>query len=404
MHNVLTKIGNREAIPVRAVPFATHFHIDAKGLAGLLYENNLYYDGQAKVEAHEIKLAQLRKQKRVLYAYYIHEGDVKKIEPVDWHEIFLDLKALQEELCNYDKNHKTNSRKKWQERSTTLLPAGVFLWKDDFEAMWGSLITTDCADEDDLSISLLNETEGERQVNYFPRLESKWIATAVIEGFNAVTASRASTTPQKRKEVYLRDLHYLVGHPGQPSLTHYASSEYVFVGISITESGIYLDESQEFKDFLNQQLPEEADKWLYEILPPNYAYKPGQPLLTFPCSITDLRKLLDDIGESGSIHEERASEYEERALSKGSVPETKTRTRRDPLAIEMVEIVATFQKTGERVQFPLVLRELVSRVSDKSSCIVANTAGGLKWENSSGDQVEISNEAIRKRLSYILKK
>jgi hypothetical protein len=310
MTTVVTKIGDREAIPVRAVSFITHHQIDALALAGLLYENDLYYDGLAKVEKADIHHAQLKKGTRTLYAFCVNGGEIKKIKSVYWHDVFFDLKAIRENLRAFDAKHKTNSRQEFRKKSLKRLPAGIFLWRDDFEKVWGGLVAEDSADDNECETSFINETEGVRLIDYSPEMESKEIALAVMEGFDVSPAFAVADTPvQKKEKVYLRDLHYLVGHHGMPDLTHCNSSKYSVLGFSIDEKGIYPDESREFKDFVNGLLPAEADVLLHQMLPKDYVYAPGKPLLTFPCSITALRRVLDAIGEAGMIIDERGSEY-----------------------------------------------------------------------------------------------
>lgn len=111
---VTIEIDGRKAIPVRAIPFLTNWatmspDVVADALAG---------------EAHHF---------RGLTSFRI-EGPVHKKIPTTWWENFpcRQLKALSDEIKAKQTTHETGYQE-WRSRSIPILPAGVFVWQDEYE-------------------------------------------------------------------------------------------------------------------------------------------------------------------------------------------------------------------------------------------------------------------------------
>jgi hypothetical protein len=111
---VIVEIDGRNAIPVRAIPFLTNWatmspDVVADALAG---------------EAHHF---------RGLASFCI-EGLVQKRISTTWWENFpcRQLKALSDEIKAKEITHETGYQE-WRSRSILILPAGVFVWQEDFE-------------------------------------------------------------------------------------------------------------------------------------------------------------------------------------------------------------------------------------------------------------------------------
>jgi hypothetical protein len=111
---VVVEIEGRNAIPVRAIPFLTSWEtmspdevVDA--LAGYVPA----FQG--------------------LVAYRL-EGTQQKEIPLAWWENFPNrqLKALTEEIKAKETTHETGYQE-WRNRSIPILPAGVFVWQDEYE-------------------------------------------------------------------------------------------------------------------------------------------------------------------------------------------------------------------------------------------------------------------------------
>jgi hypothetical protein len=111
---VIVEIEGRNAIPVRAIPFLTNWatmspDVVADALAGT---------------AHHF---------RGLSSFRI-EGPVQKKISTTWWENFpcRQLKALSDEIKAKQTTHETGYQE-WRNRSIPILPAGVFVWQDEYE-------------------------------------------------------------------------------------------------------------------------------------------------------------------------------------------------------------------------------------------------------------------------------
>lgn len=119
--NIVVMIQGREAIPVRAVAFATNWGTLAPGhLAGVLAhtdEIESCYDGFA--------------------AYHIEDGRILQIRANWWDEASREIERLYEELRarrNEGKLTQEENHRRWREEPLRRLPPGVFVWKDELES------------------------------------------------------------------------------------------------------------------------------------------------------------------------------------------------------------------------------------------------------------------------------
>lgn len=111
---VIVEIEGRNAIPVRAIPFLTNWatmspDVVADALAGA---------------AHHF---------RGLTSFRIEGLDQKKISTTWWENFpCRQLKALSDEIKAKETTHETGYQE-WRSRSIPILPAGVFVWQDEYE-------------------------------------------------------------------------------------------------------------------------------------------------------------------------------------------------------------------------------------------------------------------------------
>ncbi len=120
--NVIIKINGREAIPVRAIPLLTDWGITPLTLASILAETEPLI------------------RMRAVHAYYV-SGDCLpvRVYPKSWDCIEADIDALTEKHRALETT--PNERYSiWRRDSIVALPAGMFVWKDEFETEWGSLV------------------------------------------------------------------------------------------------------------------------------------------------------------------------------------------------------------------------------------------------------------------------
>lgn len=117
--SVVFPIDGREAIPVRAIPYMA----DTTVSADILVRGLLCAD-------HANSLHGLSAYKRLSHG-------ALKISAVEWRRIATKLQALSDGLDRQEKNGELTHAEvtdQWKRKSVELLPAGVFLWKDEFQS------------------------------------------------------------------------------------------------------------------------------------------------------------------------------------------------------------------------------------------------------------------------------
>ena len=114
--NVIVLVEGREAIPVRAIPLLTNWQVMSP-------------DEIASALAHEENYENFHG----MDAYSLENGAVTPI-PANWWERFpcRHLKAISERLKATELSHEVGYQS-WREESHLVLPAGAFVWKDEFE-------------------------------------------------------------------------------------------------------------------------------------------------------------------------------------------------------------------------------------------------------------------------------
>ena len=175
--NVILKIQDREAIPVRAIPLLTNWEVLspdelADALAG----------GEHGYAFHDI------------FAYRIED---KEVQPVvqTWWENFpcRALKALSDRIKATEISHETGYQE-WRKQSLNELPEGVFVWKDEFESRYLRRYGRDGTTFMTASGNAMSEDEQQRRValNFAPFIAEPEIRCLVLEGFGQLIAQSAS--------------------------------------------------------------------------------------------------------------------------------------------------------------------------------------------------------------------
>ncbi len=116
---VIVLIEGREAIPVRAIPLLTNWEVMSPDeLAGTLAGDERFY------------------KFRNMSAYRRENGESISI-PARWWENFpcRELQALSDRIKATEISHETGYQE-WRRQSLPLLPAGVFVWKDEFVPLY----------------------------------------------------------------------------------------------------------------------------------------------------------------------------------------------------------------------------------------------------------------------------
>ena len=118
--NVVFRISGREAIPVRAIPY----------MAGTTVSADILVRGLLSVDPIN--------PLHGLSAYELLNYDVcRKVSPWEWSRFAIELQALTDRLNRQERDGELTTAEctaKWKQNSVKLLPAQVFLWKDEFQA------------------------------------------------------------------------------------------------------------------------------------------------------------------------------------------------------------------------------------------------------------------------------
>ena len=151
-------INGREAIPVRVIPFVTGWSMSP--------------DMGASSLAHTDLVTKLRG----IAAYHLAGNDEPApMLPKEWDGVEAELQALSDtlkanEVVNFE------SYPTWRYKSILLLPAGVFVWKDEFITAFGRAYSKE-------RMGILNERQGDRTLNLKPLIPHA-LRDAVVEGFS----------------------------------------------------------------------------------------------------------------------------------------------------------------------------------------------------------------------------
>lgn len=155
--SLVIKLNDRDALPVRAIPYVTGWSISPDVVA-----RNFARQGGPFQELENTD------------TYHLVEGSPAKLLPKEWDRYVADLQGLEAEL----REHFTSDERgyaAWVSQSVARLPAGVFVWLDDFTADFA-------LDYGPERRSMMDERDGDRDLNLAPYLEEAALNIA-LEGF-----------------------------------------------------------------------------------------------------------------------------------------------------------------------------------------------------------------------------
>lgn len=139
---VIFQVDRRDAISVRAIPYVTGWTMSP--------------DKVAAVMAHTDPITKMR----AVGSYQLDgSGRPRKTLPKDWDQYVAGMEALAARL-KASQSHEAISFEEWLRLSNELLPAGVFVWKDEFEPAFNSTHSRE-------RLTILHEREGDRELNFF---------------------------------------------------------------------------------------------------------------------------------------------------------------------------------------------------------------------------------------------
>lgn len=156
--SLVVKVAGRDALPVRAIPYVTGWTISPDVVA----------KNFARDEAAPFKKLEHTD------TYHLVDGAPVKLLPKEWDRYVASLQGLEAELrekfANDDRGYAA-----WVSQSVAKLPAGVFVWLDEFVTDFARDYGPEC-------LSIMGEREGDRDLNLSPFLEDQTLNLA-LEGF-----------------------------------------------------------------------------------------------------------------------------------------------------------------------------------------------------------------------------
>ncbi|EXI78529.1 MAG: hypothetical protein AW10_03013 [Candidatus Accumulibacter appositus] len=170
--NVVFCISGREAIPVRAIPYVTGWDVSPDMVAQSLANSS---DG-------------VRLDRLTACQYHV-DGSHTPILPKEWDGIEDLLRGLSASLEAKNSNRDI-TRPQWLKESIPLLPAGVFVWRDELENSWFRFSAQ--------TSTRKGERPNDGMLNFSPMIPGALLREQVCEGLpfqRAVTESAPQVPP-----------------------------------------------------------------------------------------------------------------------------------------------------------------------------------------------------------------
>lgn len=153
--SLVVSVAGRDALPVRALPYVT----------GWLISPDIVASNFARSETGASELL------KSTDSYHLVGERVVKLLPKEWDRYVVALRALSAELheqfADYDQGYAA-----WRRSSVAKLPAGAFVWLDEFVADFTE-------DYSPGRRAIAGEREGDREVNLSPYLEPEVLEMAL---------------------------------------------------------------------------------------------------------------------------------------------------------------------------------------------------------------------------------
>lgn len=190
--NVVIQVNGRDAIPVRAIPFITNWQLFTPGVL-------------AKVLAQDDEVTAAHGM-RELTAYRVEGGNVAPIPAIWWRNFACrELKLLSDTISASQSSHDAGYQQ-WRWQSVAKLPAGVFVWRDEFvqgyERQLVRLMRAAWRDPDveypdhGAKVETPEEMQQRLKLDFEPFITDKAILATIVEGFETGgMESQSTTTP-----------------------------------------------------------------------------------------------------------------------------------------------------------------------------------------------------------------
>ncbi len=189
--NVVIQVKGRDAIPVRAIPFLTSWQLFTP-------------DVLAKVLAQDDEVTAAHGM-RELTAYRVEGGNVDPISAIWWRNFACrELKLLSDTISASQSSHDAGYQQ-WRWQSVVKLPAGVFVWRDEFvqgyERQLVRLMRAAWRDPDveypdhGEKVETPEEMQQRLKLDFEPFITDKAILATIVEGFETATDKTPGSKP-----------------------------------------------------------------------------------------------------------------------------------------------------------------------------------------------------------------
>ena len=150
-------IEGRECVPVRLLPYLTR-------------SQTLSADNAARIFGWRHPSGEVRSWKKDTYQLQ-PEGGFRPLERRDWYAIVERLATLETQLQRRETSE-AEQYAEWQRGSVEILPAGVFVWRDDLEAEYARMFGDQTFFVERPGLSDLTEEQCEAQLNKLIQLSA----------------------------------------------------------------------------------------------------------------------------------------------------------------------------------------------------------------------------------------
>lgn len=287
----LPSLEGRGILPVRLIPFVTGFNVGPHSLAKLL--------------AHKQGLAwPVFRPEDKLFAYQLDfQGKAARLLPKEWDSFVADMEILEKRLKTQER-FEDEKYPAWRCEAVKLLPARVFVWREEFEAVFQASFNRN------MLAYAGRERAGSRELNFAPYIPPNF-RTVVWEGFETFrSAGPATGKPLRRGENPPSDEmvpEILVGYADFLRLCRVDDPVDWAPGFQVATDGVWIEPPQGALLTRGERaaLSEHPDKNL------------SKPALPFPCTLRQLQTFQEWAGLYGCIDPFDMAEFVRKEVESG---------------------------------------------------------------------------------------
>lgn len=184
----LPTVDQKEIVPVRLIPLVANGWLGHETLSGI-FANKLRVNGFPYPQGG-------RAGNNGVHAFHLNdEGLPVQMWESEWDDIYREISLLEPLLRKDEERNGVPGSKEfvWRLEATRVLPAGVFMWRDDLDRLWDEHLKSFVADEDDVDDTDIlmespskDEPEDFRKLNYDRHIKPEYKGL-ILEGFEHLT-------------------------------------------------------------------------------------------------------------------------------------------------------------------------------------------------------------------------